>query len=288
MALDAYIAATQRLLQNPAAPTPLYDPSDLTGYINIARGQIAGEGQCIRFYTTLAASQGILEYPFSSISLTGRPDIAGVINIRTMWRATAGATQTVTFPVIWTAATGAVMNWTTATGAPMIWTIQRAVTAFTGQVWMTPRPFEWFSLYELNNAAPVQGAPQRWSQFGQGASGSPSQGGTLWVSPVPDTGYTLTVDAVCYPVDLVDDTTPEAIPYLWTDAIPYYAAYMAYLSSQSPARETNALRMFGIYQEFVVRARRFSTPGILPSNLPQNPNVMMMNQLGMAPPKSAA
>ena len=292
--LDTYLLAVQNLLQSPAAPTPLYDPATLTTFINTARGQLAGEGQCIRLYTTLAASQGVLEYPFSSISLAGRPDIAGIINIRTLWRALAGTTQTVPFAVTWTTATGAVMTWTTGTGgsvpagSPMIWTIMRAVTAFIGQVWMTPRQFEWFSLYELNNAAPQQGPPQRWSQFGQGASGSPTQGGTLWVSPVPDGSYTLTVDAVCYPVPLVDDTTPEALPYLWTDAVPYFAAYLAYLSAQSPAREANALRMFQIYTEFVARARRFSTPGILPGNSPQNPNLSIANQLGISPPQRGA
>jgi len=288
--LDYYLSATQNLLQNPAAPTSLYDPADLTVYINTARGQIAGEGQCIRVYTTVQVAQGQRQVLLSSIAPLG-PGVAGVINVRTMWRAIPSVPPGGTLVVIWTTATGAVMNWTAASGAPMIWTIPDTVVTFGGQVWMAPRSFEWFSIYELNNAAPAQGPPVRWSQLGQGASSAPygsAVSGNLWIAPQPDGPYTLAVDAVCFPVPLVDDTTPEAIPYLWTDAVPYYAAYLAYLSAQSPARQADALRMFQIYQEFVGRARRFATPGVLPGIYPQQPDPFMAGRLGMAQQRGAA
>ena len=45
------------LLQLPAAPTALYDLTSVDRWINIARGQVAGEGECIRAIgTTLAAA----------------------------------------------------------------------------------------------------------------------------------------------------------------------------------------------------------------------------------------
>ena len=286
--LANYLLATQSLLQAPPADPPLYSTADLTRFINTARGQLAGEGQCIRFLATLPIIQGIPSYPFSSIDVSGNPGIAGVINVRTAWLVLSSGSQTINLAVIWTTATGAIMNWTTSTGAPMNWTIPWSVLVINGQQWMTPRPFEWFSLYELNDAAPVAGPPKRWSQFGQGAASSIIRGGSLYVAPPPDNAYTLALDAVCFPVDLVNDATPEALPFLWTDAIPYYAAYLAYLSAQSPARQADAMRMFQVYSEFVARARRFSTPGILPSNLPQNPSPTMVNQLGLAPQRGAA
>ena len=47
--LTEYIARTQKLLQHPVPATnPLYSQADITGYINTARKQLAGEGQCIR------------------------------------------------------------------------------------------------------------------------------------------------------------------------------------------------------------------------------------------------
>lgn len=144
-----------------------------------------------------------------------------------------------------------------------------------GQLWIRPRSFEWFGLYELNAVVPTTGQPLVWSQFGQGVTGS------IYVSPIPDTGYTALVDCVCYPIPLVDDTTIEAIPYLWTDAVPYFAAYMALLSAQAVARQADAERMFNRYQEFVNRARRFATPDVLGSQYEQQPNPTRSNQLGL-------
>lgn len=247
MALAAYLAATQALLQNPPAPTTLYTTAQLTGWINTARGQIAGEAQCVRVDATLPVTAAGIVYPFSSIVL-GDAAVAGVINVQTVWRQAGG-----------------------------------------GRVWMTPRPFPWFSLYELNNPGTTPpGAPTRWAQFGQGASGPVTQGGSLYIAPLPDSPYTLAVDTVCYPVPLVDDTTPECIPFLWTDCICYFAAYLALLSAQSPARMADALRYFQVFEEFMGRARRAATPGVLPTQYPQTPDPTMGNKLGMGAAKGAA
>jgi hypothetical protein len=79
----------------------------------------------------------------------------------------------------------------------------------------------------------------------------------------------------------VDDTTVEAIPELWADAIPYFAAYLALLSAQSAQRQGDANRMFERYTEFVNRARAASTPSILPGNYKQQPNITRPNQVAM-------
>ena len=144
-----------------------------------------------------------------------------------------------------------------------------------GLVWVRPRPFPWFSLYELNNPVPVQAQPTIWSQYAQGETGS------LYVSNVPDTSYTATLDCVCVPIPLVDDTTVEAIPFPFTDAVAYFAAYLALLGAQTGAREAEANRMFQRYQEFYNRARRFSTPEILPNIYSQQQSPVRSNQLGL-------
>lgn len=148
-----------------------------------------------------------------------------------------------------------------------------------GQLWFRPRPWPWFSLYHLNSAAPDIGAPKEWAQYGEGESG------TLYIGPTPDTDYTISVDCVCFPVDLIDDTTVEAIPSPWTVAIPYYAAYLALLSSQTGAHEQDAEKMFELYQKFTMRARAQSTPDILPGIYPQQPNPTRENQLGTGGPR---
>lgn len=150
----------------------------------------------------------------------------------------------------------------------------------TGRQWITPRGWEWFSFYNLNTPVPQSGAPSVWSQLGQGVNG------TIYVDPLPDLAYTLTADAVCYPIDLVDDTTVDAIPALWTDAVSYFAAYLTLLSAQNAARQEDANRMFERYEAFVERARTFSTPTVVMEQYPQTPDPAIGNRLGvMAAPR---
>jgi hypothetical protein len=232
--LTAYQNATSALLQNPPATTPLYSTANLTTYINTARGQLAGEAQCIRAIGTLplTGGSGIYEYAMSAITLPSSVGLKGVINVRSVW-----------------------------------------LTSGTGQTWMYPRSFEWFSLFNLNNSAPVAGTPADWAQYGQGASmqGSPlpTGGGTVYISPTPSANGTLNLDCVCFPIPLASDSDPEAIPYLWTDAVPYFAAYLALLSAQSTARDADAQRMFALYELFVQRASKAATSQVLPWLSPQ-------------------
>jgi hypothetical protein len=142
----------------------------------------------------------------------------------------------------------------------------------SGQKWMRPRPFEWFSLYELNNPVPQQGPPKLWSQYAQGSTGS------LYVSPIPDQAYTVPADCTCYPVDLVDDTTVEAIPKLWTYAIPYYATYLAMMEMETGGDTGAAEKMFAKYKEYVIRARRGATPSVMPSIYSQIPSTTRADQ----------
>lgn len=222
--LTAYETQTRRLLQNPQAPTALYSDVDIISWINTARGQLAGEGECIRYMATVSTVAGQQEYQFSALDTgtSATNGIDGIINVRALWFGLG-----------------------------------------TGRKWVPPRPWEWFSLYYLNNLTPAQSFPTTWTQFGQGAAPGTSGatgGGSFYLGPVPDQAYTLYLDCVCYPIALVDDTTVEAIPYLWTDAVPYYAAYLALLSAQTNSRMADAERYFNMYTEFVTRARKFANP----------------------------
>lgn len=224
--LDAYLTQTRRLLQLPAAPVTLYSDANLTAYINTARGQLAGEAECIRKIGTVTAIINQRAYNFSAINLgvSATTGIDGAINVRRV-----------------------------------------AYIIANGQKWIPPRAWEWFDLYCLNNVVPTAGAPERWSQYGQGAapgSTGSGNGGSLYLDPPPDIGYTLSLDCTCYPIALANDATVEAIPYLWTDAVPYFAAYYALLSSQTQARMADAMKYLEIYTQFVKRARVASNPSV--------------------------
>jgi len=223
--LDSYVARTQRLLQNPAAPTSLYSEADLTLYINIARGQLAGEAECIKVLGTIDTVVDQQAYDFADIDtgVAATNGVQGVINVSQAW-----------------------------------------YTVGTGRKWIAPKPWPWFSLYTFNNPVPQGNYPTTWSQYGQGAAPGDTgsvNGGNFYIN-TPDQVYSLVLDCSCYPIALVDDTTVEAIPYLWTDAVPWYAAAYALWSAQNNARMADAERYFNTYTMFVERARKASNPSI--------------------------
>lgn len=219
--LTAYLAQTRSLLQLPGDDSSsLYTDADLTRWINLARGQLAGEAECIRFQGTISTVVGQQAYNFSNINtgVAATNGIQGIINVRSIRYGIA-----------------------------------------SGTIWIPGRPWEWFNFYALNNPTPVRGFPEQWSQYGQGAAASPtgsSASGSFYLDPVPDIIYPLACDCVCYPIDLASDLTVEAIPYLFTDCVPFFAAYYALLSAQTNARMADALNMYKMYNEFLQRARR--------------------------------
>jgi hypothetical protein len=135
-----------------------------------------------------------------------------------------------------------------------------------GAVWVTPRSWEWFELYNLGQPEVTPGPPKEWSQYGQGgAPGSSGSGGSgsFYVSPAPDAVYVLNGDCTCFPQPLAVDGDVEAIPYIYTDAVPWLAAYYALISAQTNARLNDALNYYKIYKEWVERCRKISNPAVL-------------------------
>lgn len=230
--LSSYQTDLENLLQLPGAPVQLYPLASQTLWINKARGQLAGEGECIRVIGTLPTIIGQRAYNFSSINV-GSPATSGV------------------------------------QGIFHVRDVQYAVAS--GQKRVNNKSWEWFNAYALNNPVPDSGPPTTWAQFLQGASGQGSitgigtgslRSGSLYIDPVPDVAYNLLCDCVCYPIALSADTDVEAIPYLWTDAVPYFAAYLALMSAQTGQRLQEAQAMKQLYAEFVQRARSYATPAV--------------------------
>lgn len=230
--LTAYQTAAQALIQAPNSPTPLITNPQWLVYINTARGQVSGQGKCVRQYATLTLAVGVQSYPFSAIAFApGTLGILGPNDVRMIWYQVA-----------------------------------------SGQKTITSRPFEWFGQYHLNNPVPQSGFPKVWAQLGQG------QAGTLFFDPLPDDTYVCPADVECAPVPLVDDTTAEAIPPLWQDAVPFYAAWLALMQLQ---RQADADMMMKRFTELMGRARVAATPDVLPDNFEQVPDVTLPNKLAL-------
>lgn len=156
-------------------------------------------------------------------------------------------------------------NFASITGLPAsvqgVYNIRQAsYVSGSGQIYMGSRPYPWAQLYWLNSATPATGSPSEWSQYGIGV------GGSLLINPTPSGTFTVLMDCSCVPVQLVSDTTSEAIPYAFQDAVPYFAAYYAYMSAQ---RQSDADKMLQRYEDFVGRAKTIAVPNVLPEQYDQ-------------------
>jgi hypothetical protein len=201
VALTAYVQQVQRLLHDTTGQ--FYQYQDIVYYINVARGQVAVEGECTRALTSLTTVIGQQEYLISSLgSLPSGVQAALVVR-------------------------GLYANGKT----------------------LEARPWDWFAnLYFGTGAVP---AIPVWSQLGVGSSAA------IYIAPVPTSIVVYQADAVLQPVALVTDADTEIIPYPWTDAIPYYAAYLAYMDAQ---RTQDAQLLLQMYTLFTNRARKITTP----------------------------
>ena len=123
------------------------------------------------------------------------------------------------------------------------------------------RPWQWFSNYYLNgqNSILTAALPTLWAQQTQGSTG------TIWVWPIPNAVGNLIVEASWTPIPLASDSDPEALPYPWTDCVPYFAAYIALLQAQ---RLQDAGSILQLYDKFIQSARLGVTPQWLPGAFP--------------------
>jgi hypothetical protein len=119
---------------------------------------------------------------------------------------------------------------------------------------LNPRTWEWLFDYYISPNTP-SGVPKDWAQLGQGIYG------TIYLGPTPSSVITLSLDVVLLPAALSADSDPESLPYPFTDAVPYFAAYMALLSINDIK---NAENFYQLYERFMMRARVISTPSVLP------------------------
>lgn len=206
-----YLQKTQLLLNDPNQTQ--FNRVDLISYVNTARNQVAGEGECVRSIGALSTVIGQRTYAFSGITLSGS-GIAAALNVRKLLVGIGGGLRRI-----------------------------------------NSKGWERFANFYLSRVVPPVGIPEIWAQFAQGLNGS------IYVDPIPDAIYALTLDTVCVPTALAGPNDPEAIPSPWTDAIPYFTAYMALLTAQ---RAEEALSMYGIYEMFMKRARQMGTPTVLP------------------------
>lgn len=113
-------------------------------------------------------------------------------------------------------------------------------------------PFTEFNA-KMRSWQSYSGRPAVWTRYGQG---------TVYVSPVPDQSYTSEWDTVVVPADLSALTDAETIYFPYSEAIPFYAAYMAKYKEQSYDEATLFLEE---YKRKVLEAIRSSATRRIPT-----------------------
>jgi len=118
--------------------------------------------------------------------------------------------------------------------------------------WGTTKPvlerWTWQELQAYGRAVQntFQNYPYVWAQYAQGDFGS------VYLWPIPSGAYQMDWDCICTVLDLNSDSDPEALPQLWSEPVPYYAAYVAYQYAQ---RMEDAREMFNEYVRKLNQAR---------------------------------
>lgn len=161
------------------------------------------------------------------------------------------------------------------TGIDGVYVVRQAsVVVGDGFLPLYARSYPWFRQYHTGEVVPATSVPKIYSQYGQGSSGS------LYFWPTPDVEYTINLDCLGVPVDLEDDTTVEAIPFPFTECVPFIACYF---TLQSPQRQADADLMLKRYNEYLKNARDISNPSVLPFQSRQAPDPTSQNKLGTPP-----
>lgn len=94
--------------------------------------------------------------------------------------------------------------------------------------------------------------PTVFSQRGQGADAS------LFCYPVPSQNLQAELDLFCLPQDLTTDEDDEALPAPWTEAVPWYAAFLCYTELQNL---NSARSMLELFDRHVTRYSTAARPG---------------------------
>lgn len=102
----------------------------------------------------------------------------------------------------------------------------------------------------------AQNYPSVWSQYARGVAGS------AYLFPIPSVVSPMEWDCYCHPIDLVDDTTPDAVPEPWDAAVQFRAAFYAYQNAQ---RRDDQTFQDQLYKQYLSENGAGTTPSRVPS-----------------------
>lgn len=247
--LATYTTQVQRLLHD--SSFQFWTQLELTDYINAARNRTVRDTACVRTTQICQISGGLESYGFGSVTgatiTNGGSGYVSAPSVTITGGTGSGATATSTITngvvtqVNITNGGSGYSVLTQGSSAPTI-TFGSGAAAATATV-LDQQAIDCVGVSYIfgNSRLSLQYRP--WREFNArmryytGNIGRPEVFSvyaytTVFIWRLPDQAYQTEFDVVTLPRPLIDSTTAEQIPYVFQEAIPYYAAYMAKMKSQ--------------------------------------------------------
>lgn len=138
-------------------------------------------------------------------------------------------------------------------GVDSILNVRSVAVIFSNWRYSTLRyPFQMYQSAIRRYPQNYQYVPEVIAQVGQGTSGS------LYGYPIANAAYQWEWDCICAPSDMISNDSPEAIPYPWTDGVPFMAAHLCMLEL---GNFNGARAMLEYFDNFMSRYSAGARPG---------------------------
>jgi len=221
--LATYLADTQNLLND--AGGQFHAIPTLTSYVNRARRRVAAASGCCRVLVRAKTLPNQESYAFTDWTALaqGTPGIREIFVVRSLAIAIGPGE-------------GA---WKPAWNR-LVWSDFQARFRIWNQAWIGTISYPGF-----------------WAQYGFGVTGS------IYLAPIPSQVQPMEMDTSCLPFPLQNDDDPEAIPQPWSDAVPFYSAWLCLLQQQRPQDAAAMLQVFQLELPFcasVVSPQMITSP----------------------------
>lgn len=129
----------------------------------------------------------------------------------------------------------------TLLGVDSVFAVQSIAVIYSNYRYVLPM-YPWTIYQAMIRQFPLQYyyVPTMASQYGVGGDGS------LFMYPIASQPYQCELDCYCLPSDLAADEDYEALPQPWRDAVPYFAAHLAYAELQNATLAGNYLQLYDV------------------------------------------
>jgi hypothetical protein len=208
--LAIYLADTQNLLNDAGAQ--FFAIPTLTNYVNRSRRRIAAASGCVRVMVRAKTLPNQESYNFTEWTALAQatPGVREILAVRSLAIAIGPGE-------------GA---WKPAWNR-LVWSDFQARFRIWNRAWIGTISYPGF-----------------YAQYGFGVTGS------IFLAPIPSQIQPMELDTSCLPFPLQNDDDPEAIPQPWSDAVPFYAAWLCLLQQQRPQDAAAMLQVFQLELPF--------------------------------------